>query len=107
MLSLYIIITEYITHTTTTKKIDDDGNTEIIIKLDKVASKAIIINVTDNVDGWLLALVTNRADTAIDKIYKTEMSRHLEAGTVANGMTKESLVLDYVIPVVDIPILDE
>ena len=101
-------MTDYITHTTTSKKIDDDGNTEIIIKLDKIASKAIRVSVTDNVDGWLLALLTMRADTAIDEIYKAEMTRHLQAGTIANGMTKESLVLDYVIPVVeDIPILEE
>ena len=93
-------MTDYITHTTTSKKMDDDGNTEIIIKLDKVASKAIRVGVTDNVDGWLLALVTHRADIAIDEIYKAEMNRHLQAGSVANGMTKESLVLDYVVPVV-------
>jgi hypothetical protein len=49
--------------------------------------------------GWIENAVHNRARIEGDRIYKSEIERHLEAGTMPTNPTKESLILAYEIPV--------
>jgi hypothetical protein len=48
---------------------------------------------------WIENAVHNRARIEGDRIYKSEIERHIEAGTMPANPTKESLILAYEIPV--------
>jgi hypothetical protein len=56
-------------------------------------------SVTPDPKVWIENAVHNRARIEGDRIYKIELERHLEAGTMPANPTKESLILAYEIPV--------
>jgi len=53
-------------------------------------------------EEWIKNAIVARSQVEGERIYKSEMERHLEAGTIPTNPTKESLILDYEIPVSNI-----
>jgi len=56
-------------------------------------------SLTVDPEFWICNAVHNRARIEGERIYKSEIERHLEAGTMPANPTKESLILAYEIPV--------
>ena len=82
--------------------INDDGSIDINLKINALSHKALKTNI-DGIDAWLVNFIHTKTEKVIDRIYKMEIERHMEAGTLPAGATKDSLVMDYVEPVAEPP----
>jgi len=85
---------------TTSFTINEDGSSTFTINMDDVTTKCMQ-SLTPDPEFWICNAVHNRARIEGERIYKSEMERHLEAGTMPPNPTKESLILAYEIPVQD------
>tara|TARA_R110002049_G_scaffold164649_2_gene330653 strand:- start:696 stop:989 length:294 start_codon:yes stop_codon:yes gene_type:complete len=82
--------------------INDDGSIDINLKINELAHKALKTNI-NGIDEWIVNFIHTKTEKVIGRIYKREIERHLEAGTLPAGATKDSLVMDYVEPVEEPP----
>lgn len=78
---------------------NEDGSSTFTITMDDVTTKCMEC-VAPNIEVWISNSIDNRARIEGNHIYKSEMERHLEAGTMPSAPTKQSLILAYEIPVV-------
>lgn len=83
---------------TTTFVIDEDGSSTFTIHMDDITTKCMQ-SLTPDPEGWICNAVHNRARIEGERIYKSELDRHIEAGTMPANPTKESLILGYEIAV--------
>ena len=83
---------------TTTFVTNEDGSSTFTINMDDVTTKCMQ-SLTSDPEFWICNAVHNRARIEGERIYKSEIERHLEAGTMPANPTKESLILAYEIPV--------
>ena len=88
---------DLITNIQSTKTLNDDGSLTLNIDIDAMTHKAMQ-HVMANVEEWIVNAIFTRGDIAINKVYKAELEKHLNAGTLTSDMTKESLVLNSVLP---------
>jgi len=77
---------------------NEDGGAVCTINMDDVTYKCMK-SLTVSPEKWIHNAVHNRSRQEGDRIYKSEMERHLEAGTMPANPTKQSLILAYEIPV--------
>ena len=77
---------------------NEDGGAVCTINMDTVTYKCMK-SLAASPEEWIHNAMCNRARIEGDRIYKSEMERHLEAGTMPANPTKQSLILDYEIPV--------
>ena len=80
--------------------INEDGTSVFTTKLDRVMTKCMQ-SLTPYPGDWICNAIHNRARIEGERIYKMELERHLETGTLPTNITIESLILDYEIPVPD------
>lgn len=83
---------------TTSFAVNEDGSSTFTINMDDVTTKCMQ-SLTPDPEFWIHNAVCNRARIEGDRIYKAEIERHLEAGTMPANPTKQSLILEYEIPV--------
>jgi hypothetical protein len=76
---------------------NDDGSSTFTINMDDVTTKCMQ-SLTPDPEFWICNAVHNRARIEGERIYKSEIERHLEAGTMPANPTKQSLILAYEIP---------
>jgi len=69
--------------------------------MDAVTTKCMQCVAVDAED-WICNAVHNKARIDGERIYKYELDRHIEAGTMPTNPTKESLILAYEIPLQEI-----
>ena len=77
---------------------NEDGGAVCTINMDDVTYKCMK-SLAARPEEWIHNAVHNRSRQEGDRIYKSEMERHLESGTMPTNPTKESLILAYEIPV--------
>ena len=77
---------------------NDDGSSTFTATMDAVTTKCMESFCADP-EEWIKNAIVARSQVEGERIYKSEMERHLEAGTIPTNPTKESLILDYEIPV--------
>jgi len=87
--------------TTVTEKINEDGSLTVTLNLCPVCYKCMQ-HVTPDIGEWIENLVQNRSTHEGDMIYRCEIDKHIQSGTITSDMTKSSLILDSVIPVSNI-----
>jgi len=75
-----------------------DGGAVCTIIMDQVTYKCMK-SLAKSPENWIHNAVCNRSRQEGDRIYKSELERHIEAGTMPINPTKESLILAYEIPV--------
>jgi len=75
-----------------------DGTSIFSAKLDDVMTKCMESLCADP-EEWIKNAIMSRSQIEGERIYKSELERHIEAGTMPNNPTKESLILSYEIPV--------
>jgi hypothetical protein len=78
--------------------INEDNSATYTLNMCNVCFKSMQ-SVTPDPKVWIENAVHNRSRIEGDRIYKIELERHLEAGTMPANPTKESLILAYEIPV--------
>lgn len=83
------------------EQINEDGSLTVTLNLCPVCYKCMQ-HVTSDIGGWIENVVQNRTSHEGDKIYRNEIDKHIQSGTVSSDMTKSSLILDSVIPVSNI-----
>jgi hypothetical protein len=83
----------------TSVNVNEDGSANVSLELCNVCWKSLL-SIAPKPDEWIENAVVNRARKAGDDIYKREVDRHLGDGTMPVGATKQSLILDYEIPVI-------
>ena len=76
---------------------NEDGGAVCTINMDTVTYKCMK-SLAARPEEWIHNAVCNRARIEGDRIYKAEIERHLEAGTMPANPTKQSLILEYEIP---------
>ena len=76
----------------------DDGTSIFTANFDTVTTKCMESFCADP-EEWIKNAIISRSQEEGERIYKSEMERHLEAGTMPANPTKQSLILDYEIPV--------
>lgn len=79
--------------------INEDSSATVTLELCNVCYKSML-TVTSKPEEWITNMTHNRARKAGDVIYKKEIDRHLENGTMPSNPTKGNLILAYEIPVV-------
>ena len=79
--------------------VNEDQSAVVTLNMCNVCYKSMQSLTTDP-KGWIENAVHNRSRKEAERIYKSEMERHLEAGTMPTNPTKESLILAYEIPAV-------
>ena len=82
---------------TSTFVVNEDGSSSFTIHMDDVTTKCMQ-SFTPDPDFWIRNAVRTRARIEGERIYKSEMERHLEAGTMPTNPTKQSLIQNYTIP---------
>ena len=87
------------------KTIKDDGGVDITLHLTPVMYKSLE-HICSDVNMFIVNFVFSRSENSIDEIYKTEIEKHISAGTITADMTKESLVLNAELPNNEMPIFD-
>ncbi len=75
-----------------------DGGAVCTMIMDQVTYKCMK-SLAVSPEDWIDNAVCNRSRQEGDRIYKAELERHIEAGTMPINPTKESLILAYEIPV--------
>ena len=76
----------------------DDGTSIFTAKLNTVTTKCMESFCADP-EEWIKNAIVSRSQEEGNRIYKSELDRHIEAGTMPTNPTKESLILAYEIPV--------
>ena len=89
--------------TSVTEKINEDGSLTITLNLCPVCHKCMQ-HVTPNIGEWVENAVQNRSSHEGDRIYKDEIDKHVQHGTISSGMTKSNLILDSENPVWPTPL---
>lgn len=74
-----------------------DGSSTFTITMDEIMTKCMLV-VTSDPKFWIRNAVHTRCRIEGERIYKEEMDRHLDAGTLPANSTKRSLIQNYVIP---------
>jgi hypothetical protein len=77
---------------------NDDGTSTFTATMDAVTTKCMESFCADP-EEWVKNAIMARSQVEGERIYKSEMERHLEAGTMPTNPTKQSLILAYEIPV--------
>jgi len=77
---------------------NDDGTSAFTATLDTVTTKCMESFCADP-EEWIKNAIISRSQEEGERIYKSELDRHIEAGTMPANPTKESLILGYEIPV--------
>jgi len=77
---------------------NDDGVSIFTATMDTLTTKCMESFCTDP-EEWIKNAIMARSQVEGDRIYKSELERHIEAGTMPINPTKESLILAYEIPV--------
>ena len=80
--------------------VNEDNSATYTLNMCNVCFKSMQ-SVTPDPKVWIENAVHNRARIEGDRIYKSELDRHSEAGTMPTNPTKETLILGYEIPVID------
>lgn len=83
---------------TTTFLKNEDGSSKFTIDMDEVTTKCME-SLTSDPEHWICNAVHNRARIEGERIYKYELERHIESGTMPQNPTIKSLILAYEIPV--------
>lgn len=83
---------------TTTYNVDENGHSHFSIDMDDVTTKCMHSFCKDP-EEWIKNAIVSRSQDEGNRIYKSELERHIEAGTMPINPTKESLILAYEIPV--------
>lgn len=78
---------------------NNDGSSTYTINMSNVTTKCLKI-VTQDPKEWIDNAIDNRSRIEGDAIYKKELDRHIENGTMPSNPTKSSLILAYEIPVI-------
>ena len=76
-----------------TKTVNDDGSATFTLKACPVGYKCLE-HVTPDIETWLHDIIECRASHEGDRVYKDELDKHLNAGTLSSDMTKSSLILN-------------
>lgn len=92
----YVNIMSFLECTTSFVK-NADGSSTFTITMDKVMTKCMS-SLSSDPEIWIHNTVHNRSRIEGERIYKEEMERHLDAGTLPENSTKKSLIENYVIP---------
>lgn len=74
-----------------------DGSSTFTITMDETMTKCMKI-VCNDPEFWIHNAIHNRCRIEGERIYKEEMERHLDAGTLPANSTKQSLIQNYIIP---------
>jgi len=85
-------------HCTSNIIVNQDQSATVTLDMCNVCFKSMQ-SVTPDPKYWIENAVHNRARIEGDRIYKSELDRHIEAGTMPINPTKETLILGYEIPV--------
>ena len=83
---------------TSTFTVNEDGTSVYTINMSDVTTKCMQA-VSVDPKGWIDNAIDNRSRISGEEIYKKELERHLEAGTMPTNPTKETLILAHQIPV--------
>ena len=81
----------------TSFNINNDGTTTFSIVMDDVTTKCMK-SFTSEPEEWIKNCIITRSHIEGERIYRLEMERHLENGTMPPNPTKQSLILAYEIP---------
>lgn len=84
-------------HCTSNTIVNDDLSATVTLELCNVCYKSML-SVANDPSVWITNAVHNRARIEAEDIYKKELERHLENGTMPSNPSKQQLVLDYVPP---------
>ena len=76
-----------------------DGSSTYTINMSDVTTKCMKIVAKDPKE-WIDNAINNRTRIEGEKVYKEELDRHLDNGTMPSNPTKGTLVLAYEIPLV-------
>lgn len=76
----------------------ENGGAIVTVELCNVCWKTMS-SATPNPEEWINDAIINRCRQEGDEIYKKEVDRHLSNGSLPVGATKQSLILDYEIPI--------
>ena len=77
--------------------VNSDQSATVTLEFCNVCYKSML-SVSPDPEDWICNAVHNRARIEGERIYKSELDRHIEAGTMPTNPTKESLILEYEIP---------
>jgi hypothetical protein len=78
---------------------NEDGSSTYTINMSDVTTKCMKINSKDPKE-WIDNAIDNKSRIGGERVYKLELDRHLENGTMPSNPTKGTLLLAYEIPVV-------
>jgi hypothetical protein len=78
---------------------NEDGSSTYTINMSDVTTKCMKIVAKDPKE-WIDNAINNRTRIEGEKVYKEELDRHLNNGTMPSNPTKGSFVLAYEIPLV-------
>ena len=74
-----------------------DGSSTFTITMDETMTKCMT-SVCNDPEFWIHNAIHNRCRIEGERIYKEEMDKRLDAGTLPAGSTKKSLIQNYTIP---------
>lgn len=74
-----------------------DGSSTFTITMDEIMTKCMT-SVAKDPESWIHNAIHNRCRIEGERIYKEEMDKHLDAGTLPANSTKKSLIHNYTIP---------
>lgn len=89
-------------HCTSNIIVNSDLSATVTLELCNVCYKSMQ-SVTPDPEDWIQNAIHNRARIEGDVIYKKELERHLDNGTMPSNPTKAQLILDYEKPVIITP----
>jgi uncharacterized protein YdgA (DUF945 family) len=78
---------------------NEDGSSTYTINMSDVTTKCMKIDSKDPKE-WIDNAIDNKSRIVGERVYKLELDRHLENGTMPSNPTKGNLILAYEIPVV-------
>ena len=78
---------------------NEDGYSPFTITMDEVMTKCVT-SVCNDPEFWIHNAIHDRCRIEGERIYKEEMDKYLEQGTMPANSTKSSLILNYTAPVV-------
>jgi|TARA_B100000131_G_scaffold177776_1_gene171533 hypothetical protein len=78
---------------------NEDGTSVFTATLDAVTTKCMESFCADP-EEWTKNAILSRSQDEGERIYKSELEKHLEANTMPANPTKQTLILDYEIPTV-------
>jgi len=75
----------------------EEGGAVVTLTMNNVMYKCMK-SLAENPEEWIDNAVCERSRIEGDRIYKLELDRHIENGTMPTNPTKASLILGYEIP---------